>query len=228
MPVNGRRMLDHLIDRFAPFVERLVVVAHPAFSAAVERHLAREPQRPYAVAEQAQPTGMLDAILAAAPLATATAADRVWIVWCDQVAVLPETLERMSAAEQGPTSPALLFPTVERDGPYIHFPRDERGRISGVLQRREGDEMPQHGESDMGVFSLSADAYTRQLPAFAAECAAGAGTGERNFLPFIPWLARTSDVMTVPCTDPHEAIGINTPEDMDVVERWLRRRFPRQ
>lgn len=221
-------MLDHLIDRFAPFVARIVVVAHPSFAESIERHLQRDTPVPFAVAEQAQPTGMLDAILAAAPAVAGQPADRVWIVWCDQVAVLPETLERVAGAERNAESPLLVFPTVERESPYIHFPRDAGGRITGVLQRREGDTMPDRGESDMGVFSLSAAAYARLLPQFAAEAAPGRATGERNFLPFIPSVAQTGDVATVPCTDPHEAIGINTPEDMDVVERWLRRRFPRQ
>ena len=52
----------------------------------------------------------------------------------------------------------------------------------------------------------------------------GRGTGERNFLPFIPWLAGRKPVVTFPCTDPMEALGINTPEDLQQVEAWLRSR----
>jgi hypothetical protein len=49
-------------------------------------------------------------------------------------------------------------------------------------------------------------------------------TRERNFLPFIPWLARTHAVVTFPCEHPMEAIGVNTPEDLARVERYLQQR----
>ena len=84
--------------------------------------------------------------------------------------------------------------------------------------------MPTRGESDMGLFSLSRGAYCTLLPQFAGETVSGRGTGERNFLPFVPWLAARAPVATIPCTDPREAIGINTPEDLQQVEAWLRER----
>ena len=82
------------------------------------------------------------------------------------------------------------MPTVRKADPYIHLERDGAGRISRVLHRREGDVMPQIGESDMGLFALSAEACFHLLPQFASEVVTGAGTGERNFLPFIPWVAQ--------------------------------------
>ena len=76
----------------------------------------------------------------------------------------------------------------------------------------------------MGLFSLSRAAYLEALQDFARDTAPGHGTGERNFLPFIPWLASRDAVATIACTDPREAIGINTPDDLQRVERWLRDR----
>jgi len=93
-----------------------------------------------------------------------------------------------------------------------------------VLHRREGDDMPARGESDMGLFALSADACFGMLPRYAKEVVAGAGTGERNFLPFIPWVARRGEVITFPSEDPEEAIGVNTPEELSAVEAYLQRR----
>jgi len=52
----------------------------------------------------------------------------------------------------------------------------------------------------------------------------GTTTGERNFLPFVPWLAQRRLVATFPCTDPMEAVGINTPDELRQVEAWLRSR----
>jgi bifunctional UDP-N-acetylglucosamine pyrophosphorylase/glucosamine-1-phosphate N-acetyltransferase len=225
VPVGGRPMLDLLLERFGAFVEEVVLVVHPSFSEAIRDHLRTSASLPFDIAIQEQPTGMLDAVLLAAPCIEQDTFDRVWIVWGDQVGVLSDTLVRLARAEL-PDSPALVLPVVSRPDPYIHFPRDADGRISGVLQRREHDAMPDEGESDMGVFSLSISAYRKHLATFAASVTPGRGTGERNFLPFIPWLAARDTVVTVPCTDPQEALGVNTPEDLAAMEAWLHRRTP--
>jgi bifunctional N-acetylglucosamine-1-phosphate-uridyltransferase/glucosamine-1-phosphate-acetyltransferase GlmU-like protein len=116
------------------------------------------------------------------------------------------------------------MPTVTKADPYIHLERDSSGRISRVLHRREGDTMPAIGESDMGLFALSAEACFHLLPQFAAEVETGTGTGERNFLPFIPWVAQRRPVITFPSEHPEEAIGVNTPEELRAVEAYLKRR----
>jgi hypothetical protein len=167
---------------------------------------------------------MLDAILLASPAVDRAAPDRIWTLWCDQVGVLPGTLERLASAERDSKRPAMVFPSVPQNTPYIHFQRDHKGRIVRVLQRREHDAMPDVGESDMGLFSLSREAYSTALAEFARETVPGRGTTERNFLPFIPWLAARDTVMTIPCTDAREAIGINTADDLRAVETWLRER----
>lgn len=223
--VNGRPMLDHLVDLYAPFVQGIVVVAHPSFSDEVRawgRGCAI-----VSVAEQAQPTGMLDAILAAAADVRARRPRDVWITWADQVGVQPETLRRLDAAMSEVPMPALALPTVRKERPYTHLERDASGRISRLLQKREGDVMPEEGESDMGVFALSAEAFDRDLENYAREVVPGSGTGERNFVPFVPWIAQRARAVTVACTDPREAIGINTAEDLAAVEQWLRTGGPR-
>lgn len=81
--------------------------------------------------------------------------------------------------------------------------------------------MPGEGESDMGLFSLSGDCYRRLLPRYARDATLGRDTGERNFLPFIPWLAGGGTVRTVGSHAPIEALGVNTPEDLAQMERHL-------
>ena len=220
VPVAGRPMLSWLADLYRPWVSAVVVVAQPATQDAARVVLADAGVRPV-VTVQTEPTGMLDAVLLGCEAAKPLSPDRVWITWCDQIAVRPDTVSRLAQEEW---DAYVALPVVTRARPYIHFDRDAAGRIVGVRQRREGDAMPESGESDMGLFSLSSVAAFSELPAFAASAGPGAGTGERNFLPFIPWMARTAPVVTVPATDPFESIGINTPEDLAEVEAHLYRR----
>ena len=219
--IGGRPLLDVLADLYAPFVDHVVVVANPLSLAPIRSWA---DARSASVCEQPAPTGMLDAILLALPIVAERRPDAVWITWADQVGVLPATLDRLAAAERAVPAPALIMPTVLRRDPYIHFPRDAAGRLTGLLQRREGDAMPREGEGDMGVFSLRREAFERDLPEYAQANDVGAVTGERNFLPFVPWLAQRRLVSTIPCTDPMEALGVNTRSDLQALEAWMRTR----
>jgi bifunctional N-acetylglucosamine-1-phosphate-uridyltransferase/glucosamine-1-phosphate-acetyltransferase GlmU-like protein len=222
VPVAGVPMLDRLLDLYRAAVDRVVLVVGPGFLADVERHLARRPDRARIdCVVQASPTGMLDAILLAMPVVDREGPSSVWVTWCDQVAVHPRTVERLQALTSGDRPDALVLPTVTRQDPYIHLERNSAGRIIRVRHRREGDSMPAVGESDMGLFAMSPVTYRVSLPAYAAEVEIGQATGERNFLPFIPWIARTGEVATFPCEDPVEAVGVNTPEELALVERHL-------
>ena len=220
VPVAGVPMIDRLARLYRPHVALIVLIAHPSFAAQLRQHVAAWPL-PVTVAVQQRPTGMLDAILLGADAVQSGRSDEVWITWCDQVGVSPATIERLSSALARDPHPALALPTVTSERPYIHLGRDARGRISSVLHRREGDVMPAIGESDMGLFALTRTAYLDELPRYAAAPEIGRVTGERNFLPFIPWLAATHRVVTFPSVDPMEAIGVNTPDDLVRVERYL-------
>jgi bifunctional N-acetylglucosamine-1-phosphate-uridyltransferase/glucosamine-1-phosphate-acetyltransferase GlmU-like protein len=84
--------------------------------------------------------------------------------------------------------------------------------------------MPESGESDAGLFAFSREAFLTLLPDYANDVATGTATGERNLLPFIPWLAARREVVTFPCAADIEAVGINTPEERAFVERYLQSR----
>ena len=219
--VAGRPMIDHLLDLYREAVGRFVVIASPQGLAPVAAHV-RSRTEPIELAVQQEPTGMLDAILLAAPLVERHRPDRVWITWCDQVAVSRMTVARLMDVEATSPEPSLVLPTCGGPEPYIHFDRDASDRIVAVRQRREGDAMPPDGESDMGLFSLSRSAYLEDLGAYARAAAPGRATRERNFLPFIPALAASRRVVSFACADPIEAVGINTPEELRRVEAHLR------
>jgi bifunctional UDP-N-acetylglucosamine pyrophosphorylase/glucosamine-1-phosphate N-acetyltransferase len=220
--VAGVPMIDRILELYRDVVDRAVIVVNPRVQAEVRRHMgAHRSGLRIDCVEQQEPTGMLDAILLAAPFVHEFVPVSVWITWCDQVAVHRSTIATLAMRTQEHPHPAVVMPTVIRAHPYIHFERDSAGRIVRVRHRREGDEMPDVGEGDIGLFALSSAAFTESLPQYSREVEAGAGTGERNFLPFIPWVGRAQDVVTFPCTDPMEAVGINTPEELRIVEHYL-------
>jgi bifunctional N-acetylglucosamine-1-phosphate-uridyltransferase/glucosamine-1-phosphate-acetyltransferase GlmU-like protein len=222
-------MIDYLFDRYRGAARRFVIVVHPSFETDVRRHIEEvAPSLDVDYANQPEPTGMLDAILLATGPVKRGPAQRIWITWCDQIGVHPETVSRLTQMSHERASVPAIFPTARQEPPYIHLERDADGRITDILHRREGDTMPQVGESDMGLFSLSTDAYFNLLPEFGRETARAPSTRERNFLPFMPWLVhRGHVVVTFPSTHELEATGINTPEDRHRLESYLRDLEPR-
>lgn len=210
-------MLAWLLALYRPWVHAIVVVAHPSARESMQDLLDRH-EVPWAVVVQAEPTGMLDAVSLGCEAALRWSPDRIWITWCDQIAVHPDTVTRLASLE-GESS--VTLPLLARDAPYIHFDRGVDGRITAVRQRREGHEMPPRGVSDIGLFSLSARAAAIDLRAFAASATPDPGTGERNFLPFIPHAAARGPVVTIEATEDIEAVGINTPDDLARIEVHL-------
>jgi bifunctional UDP-N-acetylglucosamine pyrophosphorylase/glucosamine-1-phosphate N-acetyltransferase len=223
VPVNGRPMIDRVFSIYAGMVDSAALVVHPAAAKEVEAHVAGAPF-PVELFVQQEPTGMLDAIQLARPAVELSGPRRVLITWCDQVGIRTETVARLQAAADSPDAPHLVMPTAVSGDPYVHLTRDERGGITNVLHRREGDPMPPVGEGDAGVFEMSREAYLDWLPLYAAAPQIGARTGERNFVPFVAWVARRGSVVTFPCVEPGEAVGINTKEDLATVEQMLRAR----
>jgi len=216
-PVAGRPMIQFVLDRYAAFVHRSVIVVAPDAALAFRRAL-RTRARSLEYVEQAEPTGMLPAVLCARAAVEAHQPEEVWVTWCDQVAISDGTARRLAVEMDGHHEAALVFPTVRQSPPYIHFVRDAQSRISGVLQRREGDAMPPAGESDAGLFGMRWRTYLDDLTEFSRTAPASDGTRERNFLPFIPWLAGRAVVRTFEVTDAREAAGVNTPEDLRAFE----------
>ncbi len=109
---------------------------------------------------------------------------------------------------------------------YLEYASPEGASDEDVLHRREGDVLPQLGESDVGLFSLSARACREPLPDFAGAVAKGRATAERNFLPFIPWMAARDELGTLPVAQPIESMGVNTPEELARAEAELAAREP--
>lgn len=221
-PVAGRTILEWLLDLMAPGCSRVVIVLSPGGREVVEPELARLIPGRFETVIQEEPRGMGDAVQAAL---TAVRTPRVALVWGDQVALRRNSVEACLRLHAGPLEPAVTCPTVWREHPYIHFDRDEAGTIAGLRQAREGDVMPDRGESDTGFFCFQATDLRGLLAAGQADASEiGRATGELNFLPVIPLAARRGlTVLTPHLMTLEETVGINSAADAQLVESYLHR-----
>jgi bifunctional N-acetylglucosamine-1-phosphate-uridyltransferase/glucosamine-1-phosphate-acetyltransferase GlmU-like protein len=219
-PVAGATILEWLVDLLKPLSERFVFVLSPTGIASVEDAASRLLPGRYAIAVQPEPIGMADAIRYGL---VQVKTKHTLIVWGDQVALRQASLEFLMLLQQGTARPAAVCPTLWRDRPYIHFEREESGRLVRILQAREGDSMPERGESDSGVFLFRTDALHQYLPRLLAsdECI-GRRTGEFNFLPIFPMLAsQPGQLITAPVMTEAESVGVNSRADADYLEHRL-------
>ncbi len=219
-PVGGRMIVEWLLDFLLPNCAKVVFVLSPDGREPVEAELQRLIPGRYSIAIQEIPLGMGDAVsVGLAKVST----EFVTTVWGDQVALRRSSIEACLRIQQGPLRPDMVCPTVMRAHPYIHFERDESGRIARLLQKREGDEMPADGESDTGFFCFRTDRLRRFLGELREDAGAqGNATGEFNFLPVIPVVAREGIVVTPRIMTIEETVGVNSREDAAVVEPFLR------
>jgi bifunctional UDP-N-acetylglucosamine pyrophosphorylase/glucosamine-1-phosphate N-acetyltransferase len=221
-PVNGKPILDHLLALLNPFCIRFVFVLSPSGRGAIEKRLEQLCPGRYNIAIQEQPTGMGDAVACGAGLVQTA---NTLVIWGDQAAVRPATIETGIRIHDGIISPAATVPTAVRPQPYIHLERDSSGRLQRLLQAREGDAMPAEGETDSGVFLFRTESLRKSLPLLSREeSCRGRKTGEVNFLPLLPLLERSGErCISVRIIGVEESVGINTPEEAAYLSEYLRR-----
>jgi bifunctional UDP-N-acetylglucosamine pyrophosphorylase/glucosamine-1-phosphate N-acetyltransferase len=214
---DGPKILTPLTDKdtiwsilhtkLAPLVDHIHLVLSPDGAAAF-------PPLPANVSTSIQPapTGMGDAIFRGHDVWSKY--DAVLVVWGDQVFVSTDTLKRALATLTMPERHAAL-PVTRMAIPYVEYVFDGP-RLTKVLQTREGDATTPNGYSDVGTFLLGTAGLKAQWEAYLAKAPRGAGTGEINFLPFLPFLSAQGWTVTpVEVADAAEARGINTKDDLN-------------
>jgi len=220
-PIGGEPILHHLERQLSQVVEGIVLVVSPEGLAPIREAAARL-ATPTELAVQPQAVGMADAVLAARAAPSVAEADLLLIVWGDQVVLRAETLRRLVALLEDMDAD-LALPTRTLPNPYIHFERDRSGRLQHVRQAREDDDMPVIGESDCGVFLVRREEFFERLQGYvAAPVTRGRVTGEVNFLPFlVSEQAAFRRICTMRGIDPRETLGVNTPEEAALAQRYL-------
>ncbi|MGI5153728.1 nucleotidyltransferase family protein [Microbispora sp. CA-102843] len=220
---DGVTVWHVLHRRLRPYVEHVHVVMSPEGEGPFRALAAEEiATGAVSVSVQDKPTGMGGAIFGAAPHWEAYGA--ILVVWGDQAGLSPVTVDRVVRAHEK----GLTLPLVSMPDPYVEYELDDDGTLVRVRQSREGDECRPGGLSDVGVFCLSTSSLREEWRRYLGEAALGVRTGEVNFLPFLPCLSaeRNWPLTVVPVTDPDEARGVNTAEDLEFARRahlrWAR------
>jgi bifunctional UDP-N-acetylglucosamine pyrophosphorylase/glucosamine-1-phosphate N-acetyltransferase len=220
----GVTIWDAVHDPLSHVADHIVLVLSPEGRNFLQVH----PPKAFAkteVAVQEEPLGMGDAIFGAAEHWCEF--DDVLIVWGDQFNLSRETLQGCLALHAGEKKPALTIPVVATVEPYVEYIFAPDGRLTEVRQTREGATCAPGGLSDIGMFLLSGgDALINAWANYRREGAAGTVTGEINFLPFLVHLSSRPNWKTgrYEASDPAEAIGINTPEDLAFARELLRKK----
>jgi bifunctional UDP-N-acetylglucosamine pyrophosphorylase / glucosamine-1-phosphate N-acetyltransferase len=206
-PLTARDTIWSILHaRLAPLVDHIHLVLSPEGAAMF-------PPLPVHVSTSIQPTptGMGDAIFRGHDVWSRY--DAVLVVWGDQVFVSGDTLSRTIAALKTPEHHAVL-PVTRMAAPYVEYVFDGP-RLTRVLQSREGDATTPNGFSDVGAFLLGTQGVKPAWEDYLAATPRGGGTGEINFLPFLPHLsARGWAITPLTVADATEARGINTKDDL--------------
>jgi bifunctional N-acetylglucosamine-1-phosphate-uridyltransferase/glucosamine-1-phosphate-acetyltransferase GlmU-like protein len=203
-----------LYAKLSPLVDHIHLVLSPEGAAASPPLSAK-----VSTSVQPAPTGMGDAIFRGYDVWSKY--DAVLVVWGDQVFVSEDTLKRAIATLGAPRHHAVL-PVTRMAQPYVEYVFEDR-RLTQVLQTREGDTTTPNGFSDVGTFLLGTDGLKEVWENYLTAAPRGAGTGEINFLPFLPFLSGKDWAITpVEVADETEARGINTKEDLAFFRRLYR------
>ncbi|MGW4411326.1 NTP transferase domain-containing protein [Nonomuraea sp. NPDC004702] len=210
---DGVTVWDVLHRRLRPVTGHVHVVVSLAGAGPFGELVAGTPG--VSVSVQERPTGMGAAIFGAA--GHWAGYETILVVWGDQANLSARTVRRVVAAHPGE---GLTLPLVPMEDPYVEYEL-AGGELVRVRQSREGEACRPGGLSDIGVFCLATAGLREAWERYAAGAARGAATGEVNFLPFLAHLSRTEGwpVTVVPVTDPAEARGVNTADDLEFARR---------
>jgi len=219
-PVAGKPILEWILGELEPLCRRLVFVVSPAGASPITLELERLLPGRFEIVVQHEPLGMGHAVLVAREKARTPSS---LVVWGDQVGARRETIKLCLAAHTMRVNAAATLPTALHDHPYIHLERDGTGRLTRILQLREGDTLPDRGESDCGVFLFKTGSLFDTLAQMQSwPDAWGRHSKELNLLPIFPLLDQEpGSVCCVRIAEIEQSVGINTAEDIEAVKASL-------
>jgi bifunctional UDP-N-acetylglucosamine pyrophosphorylase/glucosamine-1-phosphate N-acetyltransferase len=212
-----------LRGKLLPNVDHIHLVVARQWVSAFEKLLANDPEAyRLSCSVQQEPRGMGDAIIGAYP--HWAIAQTLLVVWGDQIHISTSTLSRALLQHRSVLGNHCTIPTVMLEGPYVQYCFDEEEQLTDIRETREGAVCDATGYSDVGTFVLEVAGLRDAWDRYSQQRKAGAMTGEVNFLPFLPYLARNGwPTARVSVDDPTEARGINSMDDLKFFQQIYNR-----
>jgi bifunctional UDP-N-acetylglucosamine pyrophosphorylase/glucosamine-1-phosphate N-acetyltransferase len=178
-PVLGRPILLRLLDILRPIDTRPTVIVSPSGRGPIAQCLGEGGYQADLV-EQAEPTGMGDAVLCFQAAPAFAQAEHVLLVWGDLPLLEQATIATLLAVHIAHGND-FTFATRLVDKAYTLVERDGAGRVLSLIETREAGIEPRPGERDVGLFVFRRDVVfdllAQRLPG-----AVGGATGENGFL----------------------------------------------
>jgi hypothetical protein len=208
-------MLSYVLDAIEPSVDAVVLVVRPGSESDFEVAARKAGwTKDLALGVQAEARGSADAVAIGLGLVPDT--EPCVVVWADQIGVSQGTVQRV-AAHLAEGFRGLVLPLVDVEEPYVWFDAHEGSLV--VHRRRDGDVSPPRGKSDVGTFGLWPIAGRACIAQELGERAQS--VREADFVYVVPRLARLYGLEIVDVDDPTEALGVNSPPDLDEACRLL-------
>ncbi|MGH1346120.1 MAG: NTP transferase domain-containing protein [Nannocystales bacterium] len=200
--------------------ERIVVVTGHQESAVQQAVLSTQGLAPETVrfAHQAQQNGTGHAVLSALS-EVPNDPSQVWILSGDTPMVQPATLEAVATSARD-SGAGLCITSLHAEGPtgYGRILRDDRGRPRCIREERDCT------EEEAGVTECNAGLYCARASDLHSELrtlGSANAQGEIYLTDLVEVRARHGEV-AVFAMDPIEASGINTPQQLEALEREAR------
>ena len=223
-PILGKPILNHLTLLFKKYCNRFIVIASPKGAKEIQKRIdCFYNSNKFHIVIQEEPKGMAHAIWQARDC---TVTPFTMVVWGDQICLRDKTISDTLIYHQSDPANVLTFPTVIKENPYIHFQRNNNGKILKVLQKRENEINSKIGENDCGFFCFSTNTLFSVLKSGLKTVeSVGIETKEINLLQLFPKFEITNHhVNTLRIAQEEECMGINTKEEGIMVESILRKR----
>ena len=215
-PLCGRPMVSYAADAMRRAGVRRPVLVVGSDGAAVRAALGS--RAGYAV--QRRPLGTGHAVAQALP---GLRGHRLtYVTYADMPLVSPATLRALGGAVRGDVVAALATTIVQHDHRFGRIVRDDQRRFVRIVEDK--DATPEERairEVNLGVYCFRVPELRRALRRIRPD------NRQREYYltDAVNLLAQDGLVVTVTVTDPDEAIGINSREELSEAERAMRRRI---
>jgi bifunctional UDP-N-acetylglucosamine pyrophosphorylase/glucosamine-1-phosphate N-acetyltransferase len=212
-PVEGRPILGRILDLVGRHDPCPTIIVSPAGRGDVAAFLAGEARSAHLV-EQAEPTGMGDAVLAFELSPAAAGAETIVLLWGD-IPFLSEATLAATLAHHRRSGAALTFPSRQVERAYTIVSRGPDGAVTALDETRLLGVEPEPGERDIGLFVFEAAPVLAELRRSAAEH--DRARGEHGFLQVVRRLAVAGHrVEALPVATARELISLNALSDLEV------------